>query len=283
MPRIERNLTAINRTPGNSGREWIVVHNVGTPATYEGAAHANTRYFASGYRGASAHYFIDDGATIWQCVDGADTAWAVGDGASRNGCCNSNSISVEVCGDGEFSGARRDNLRWLVRRLMEAHGIDAAHVVRHCDVTGKACPARYAGEGNWAWDELHAYITIGEDMSASEVWNYPIGQDATPGLADQPAWQRLSWIHHDVAPLYAILTRTDDAGGLGPDSGANIYERVCALDSYCTQLAAQVPALVEAVRKLSEMQGADPDEVAQAVADAVAAKLETIDLNVTVG
>ena len=44
-----------------------------------------------------------------------------------------------------------------------------------------------------------------EDVSASDVWEYPIGQDATSGKGNVPAWQRLSWIHHDSAANYSAL------------------------------------------------------------------------------
>lgn len=44
-----------------------------------------------------------------------------------------------------------------------------------------------------------------------------------------------------------------------------------------------VAAMQAAIKALSESVGADPDTIAKTVSDAVAAKLETIDLNVTVG
>lgn len=48
----------------------------------------------------------------------------------------------------------------------------------------------------------------GNDMtSAGDVWNYGIGTDATSGKANQPAWVRLSWIHHDSAALYAWINQ----------------------------------------------------------------------------
>lgn len=48
----------------------------------------------------------------------------------------------------------------------------------------------------------------GNDMtSAGDVWNYGIGQDATSGKANQPAWVRLSWIHHDSAAIYQTINQ----------------------------------------------------------------------------
>lgn len=241
MPEIRRNLTTVNRTKGNNGRKWIVVHNVGTAPTYEGAAYANTQYFASGYRGASAHYFVDEGPTIWQCVDESDTAWSVGDGASRNGCCNSNSINVEVCGDWSFDGNRAENLRWLVSALMEKYGIDADHVIRHYDVTGKSCPACYVDSSRWA--DLKEYITEGEDMTPQEFWEWHYeGQKA-------PFYQLYYAAHEPTKKMLAELT-------------------------------AQVTALAAAVEALAKSNGADPDAVAKSVADAVERKLEGLKITI---
>lgn len=49
------------------------------------------------------------------------------------------------------------------------------------------------------------------------------------------------------------------------------------------ELKEQIAALSAAVEALAQSQGADPDAVAKAVADAVAKKLESISLDVTVG
>ena len=49
------------------------------------------------------------------------------------------------------------------------------------------------------------------------------------------------------------------------------------------RMEATLAAQAEAIKALAKTQGADPDSIAKAVSDAVAAKLETIDLNITVG
>ena len=151
----------------------IVVHYTGAA----GGAVDNGRYFAGGARGASAHYFVDSGAIV-QSVADSDTAWAVGNWGA-----NLRTLSIEVCSAGEdFSQGERERLRWLVRTLMERHGIDADHVIRHYDVYDryrniggrwldprKCCPAPYASNGGdpsgAKWRELHAYITSGADGS----------------------------------------------------------------------------------------------------------------------
>ena len=61
----------------------IVFHytaNTGLHATALG----NARYFANGSEGraASAHFVVDEGDTVYQCVPLDVVAWAVGDGRS---------------------------------------------------------------------------------------------------------------------------------------------------------------------------------------------------------
>lgn len=50
-----------------------------------------------------------------------------------------------------------------------------------------------------------------------------------------------------------------------------------------TQTLVAIEAQAEAIKALATAQGADPEAVAKAVADAVAAKLESIELAVSVG
>lgn len=163
MPSIRQNLTTRNRWSGGNSKQWIVIHNVGTAPHAAGAAYNNTVYFKSAYRGASAHYFVDDGDVIWQCVADDDRAWSVGDSSSRNGCTNNNSINIEVCGNSQFTQREIENLRWLVQGLMSRYGIPASRVCRHYDVTRKSCPAYYVNESSWA--SLKSYVT-GSSASA---------------------------------------------------------------------------------------------------------------------
>lgn len=174
MTEIRDNLTTVNRTVGMLEKpSWIVVHNTANGTSAEGTAYNNTAYFKNVYRAASAHYFVDDGPVIWRCVDDADAAWHCGEAASRNGAYNWNAIGIEVCEpyDGEFTAAEKENLRWLVTKLMDRYGIDKAHICRHNDVTGKGCPWFYAQDGK-AWEELRDYIAgDSERHDESEVLN----------------------------------------------------------------------------------------------------------------
>ena len=73
---INQNITNRNYTKGNNRKiEYIVIHYVGAVSS----AKNNTIYFKNEYRGASAHYFVDDNS-IWQCVLDKDVAWHCGGG-----------------------------------------------------------------------------------------------------------------------------------------------------------------------------------------------------------
>lgn len=164
MPQIKQLLTSQNRTRGRGGRaiQYIVIHYTAGARTAAGAARANCIYFAREKVGASAHYFIDDGDTIWQSVLDHDTAWSVGSSSGRYKCParNYNTLNIEVCTDGAFTEAQIETLAWLVQKKMREYGVPASRVIRHYDVTGKACPRHYVDEKRWK--ALHRRITTGK-------------------------------------------------------------------------------------------------------------------------
>lgn len=139
--KLIQNLTKVNYTKGNNGRKYIVIHYTGNRTD---TGMANSNYFKSTNRGASAHYFVD-AENVVQVVSDSDTAWAVGRNYGSNNlfgrCTNSNSISIEMCStDGKISDGTYRNTVELTKTLMKKYNIDAAHVVRHWDVCSKSCP-----------------------------------------------------------------------------------------------------------------------------------------------
>ena len=90
--------------------DYIVVHYTGAP----GSAVNNATYFANGYRGASAHYFVGYSGEVWQSVSDSLSAWSVGGnkypgtkgGSVYGKCTNYNSINIEMCV--RTSGSRSD-------------------------------------------------------------------------------------------------------------------------------------------------------------------------------
>ena len=157
--------TTVNYTKGNTGRKYIVIHYTGNN---NDTARANANYFRSTYRGASAHYFVDS-STVYEVVDPANTAWAVGrnfgSGNLFGKCTNGNSISIEMCSIlGKIGAGTYDNTIALTKTLMERYGIPQANVVRHWDVCTKRCP----GWDGWLpgdesiWKKFKAALVVEE-------------------------------------------------------------------------------------------------------------------------
>ena len=208
-------ITQMPCNPGNytakrtGAIRYLVVHYTGAPGT----ARNNGAYFASrGDIGASAHYFVDAQDIVQSVLDG-DRAWHCGAASYRHPeCRNDNSIGVELCcytnGDGiwYFAPETVDNAVQLVRSLMERYGIDADHVVRHYDVTGKVCPEPFVRDAA-AWAEFKARLTAPETTEEEDMVRYNT-------VAEMPEYYR--------AEAQALI----DAGALkgGTDGRLNISE-----------------------------------------------------------
>lgn len=201
MVAINRKITLVNFNDRNTNPKYIVIHYVGAVST----AKNNANYFYNAYRGASAHYFVDENE-IWQVVEDNDTAWAVGGskynnaGGSKYGIIkNSNSLSIEMCvkkdanGNWYYEQATLDNTAALVQQKMAQYGIPASNVYRHYDVTGKPCPANYLDDASWAI--LKAKLTTGAgsgqitisggsgvDTSGTAVSTYRVRVTSSNGL-----------------------------------------------------------------------------------------------------
>lgn len=142
MVKINRKITQINRTVRNGkSNRWIVIHYVGAEST----AYNNARYFEKEYRGASAHYFVDENS-IWQVVEDKDNAWHVG-GAKiyYNEARNDNSIGIEMCckkvdGKWYIEPKTIQNTVELTKMLMARYSIPIQRVTTHYLTTHKICP-----------------------------------------------------------------------------------------------------------------------------------------------
>lgn len=167
--KINDNLTTRNYTDGKgvSRIKYIVVHYT---ANNGDSAWGNTNYFKSTYRGASAHYFVDENS-IWRCVQDKDISWHCGGGLQgSNGhtyykkCLNSNSIGIEMCsrkysnGQYYFKEQTISNCIQLVKYLMDKYNIPVNNVIRHYDVTGKICPEPFVRNAN-DWNNFKNNLT----------------------------------------------------------------------------------------------------------------------------
>ncbi len=167
---IKENITTRNYTKGNNRSiRYIVVHYVGAVST----AKNNSDYFKSTYRGASAHYFVDDN-DIYRVVRDEDTAWHCGTtGKYYSNCRNSNSIGIEMCcynnnGTLDISENIVNKTIELVKELMVKYNIPAENVIRHYDVTHKCCPAPFVNNPS-RWSDFKSRLggTVSSTPSSS--------------------------------------------------------------------------------------------------------------------
>ena len=158
-PKIKKKISRRNRTLyKNRSIKYLVIHYVGAVSK----AADNAKYFYSAYRGASAHYFVDDSA-IWQVVEDKNAAWHCGGGLQGSGghsfykkCTNANSIGIELCCKKDKNGKlyitdkTLANAAKLVQYLQGKYDIPDSRVIRHYDVTGKICPGPYIDSAKWS-------------------------------------------------------------------------------------------------------------------------------------
>lgn len=189
MINITKMLTSYNYSNGNNRQiKYIVIHYFGALGTAKNTA----TYFANAYRGASAHYCVDE-SSIYQCVEDKDISWHCGgDNYYHAYCRNSNSIGIEVRPlKINTSSIRADDRDWyfseqtikntvdLVKMLMRKYNIPIENVIRHYDVTHKWCPRPFMGTdtntyykttGNFQWDTFKSLLKEDDiDMTKEEL------------------------------------------------------------------------------------------------------------------
>ena len=160
------NITMKTSTKGTTSSrnrkiEFIVVHYTAGFSSKPGSAINTANWFMNPDCEPSADFIVDDTTIVqynpdvrnrycWHC--GGDKYNTKG-GRLYGVVTNKNSIGIEVCStndirqytnanDSHWSFTKEvvNTLESLVKHLMEEFNIDADHVVRHYDVTGKLCP-----------------------------------------------------------------------------------------------------------------------------------------------
>ena len=182
---IQNNLTTRNYTNGSGTNriKYIVIHYT---ANNGDTAYGNTQYFKSEYRGASAHYFVDENY-IYRCVEDKNISWHCGGGLQgQNGhtyykiCTNSNSIGIEMCskkysnGTYYFKEETIKNCINLVKYLMNKYNLSSDRVIRHFDVTGKICPAPFVNDpSQWTnfKNKLNSNVNIEKNKGIYKIVN----------------------------------------------------------------------------------------------------------------
>ena len=239
----------------------------------------------------SAHYGIGADGTIHQYVNETDGSWS---DANRES--NLSTISIEH--EGGMNGipctqACMDASAKLCADIAQRHGWThlwhdgcKGNIWLHREIPGTdhyGCPdlAPNGLDVQYIITKANQILKEGDNMTnAQDIWNYPIGAEGTPNKDNQPAWNRLSWIHQDTTRLYATLGRTDD-GGTGDGSKGDIYTRICYIDKRVREMNATITAQAAAIEALSKAIGTNPTNITQVIQDAVKTKLDNLQITVT--
>lgn len=161
-------------TRSTSDIKYIVIHYTGNNGD---TAANNCRYFQGANRNASAHYFVDGGEYVYKSVPVKSVAWSVGGFYSQSGgagsfyekCTNANSLSIEMCNCVKSVPEKVfDQTVELTRFLMDKYNVPPSRVIRHWDVNGKDCPARWVGKNNDGWDKFKRAIVGKEESKVPE-------------------------------------------------------------------------------------------------------------------
>lgn len=128
----------------------VVIHYTANPGT---GAMANRNYFEglkdSHETKASSHFVIGLDGEIVQCIPSSEIAYA------SNGR-NEDTISIECCIEDDTGRFNEDTYAAVVHLtawLVEHFGLETEDVIRHYDVTGKACP-KYFVDFPSAWEQF---------------------------------------------------------------------------------------------------------------------------------
>lgn len=165
MVTIKKQHTKVNYSNINIPVKFIVIHDTGVPGQ---SAKNNADYFENTYRGASAHYFVDEDQII-EVVPPGKKGWHVGDDKDdSDGINNGNTIGIEFCAekDKTFKPETIVNGQLLIQKLMKDYGVSANKVVRHYDASGKNCPQFMNTDGKWTlWKKYHKQLTGATSVS----------------------------------------------------------------------------------------------------------------------
>lgn len=224
MPKINYNIPATSYCHGGSRAlssvKYIVLHYT---AVNGDTAKNEASYFSRNYsRYAGAHFFVDQGGVIAQSIALNVTAWSVG-GAKYYGtnpqyygsCTNFNSVSIEMCDqvNKDASTKQIEAVKWLIKHI-QSQCPNAKTIIRHYDVTGKPCPARYLDVVKWT--ALKNAVTGKADASTTS-YRVKIIETAVVRKKPSSASKKLMVLH--PGGVYTIVKTKGKWGKLKSGAG----------------------------------------------------------------
>lgn len=259
-------------TAGRGGHaiDKVIVHHNDGDLSVEGC------YEVWQSRAASAHYQVTSDGTVGQLVWDRDTAWHAG-----NWRANQTSIGIEHadCSRSPYriSDACLDSGAHLVAAVCRRYGLGrpewGVNLFGHSDFAATECPASLAVGGS-QHDEY---------VARAQAWYDAMGAGIETLEADDMTQDEHDMLQaiYDVQHKYMGWQYKKSDDGDGVSDPVDMHQMQVETWEAIPKLLATEAAQTEAIKALAKMQGADPEEVAKAVSDAVEAKLKTIRLEVS--
>ena len=202
--------------------KYFAVHSTANP----GATAADHVSYWSGNPDYAVH-LVSDWDEAYHTVPYDRICWQVGNG---NAVCE----GLEICEALTREQFERglEVARSVILERLAAHGWTVDGNVRSHDWFTRTYggsdhtdPLPYFNRWGWTWDMFTTFLKE-EDMTPADVWNYTYNNSPN-------CFNALHWAYNE-------LSRTDNANGLGPDSGVNMFGRICAIDGYTGKAAEQL-------------------------------------------
>lgn len=168
--------------------EYIVVHWVGNANS---SALANRNYFENlrltHKTQASAHYVVGLKGEVIQCIPDNEVAFHAGSHSM-----NRKSIGIENCHpdwSGKFNDATYYSLVDLCVELCKKYKINADHVIRHYDVTGKQCPLYYVKNSTeWALFRNRIAQRLNQNIEPVKEEKFEMAKTYRNGSTSEPVY-----------------------------------------------------------------------------------------------
>lgn len=199
--------------------KYIVIHYTGNDGD---TAENNGKYFQRDLKAeklnvASAHYFVDDKEIIRSVPDNhiAYSVEGTNYGGRLHGIANNaNTLNIELCDtvkNGTIAPTKKtiDNALELVRAKIKEHNIPQENVIRHYDITKKACPAYWVNDERWRaefWNRITENAPIEftpitpEDRAVYRMYNKNSGEHFfTDNAGEGNNLLSLGWLYEGIA------------------------------------------------------------------------------------
>lgn len=275
--------TSTNKTNSCPGRKikHIVIHYTAGSTSRKGSAINTANFWATGPYEGSADFVVDDELIVqynpdldnrlcWHC---GDDRWNTPGGSYYGKCTNQNSIGIEICCNNNnyspddsansskwyFTEAAINNAVELTKYLMQKYGVDADHVIRHYDVSGKPCPGirgwnTYNGSTEEKWIDFKkrlGRITAAASTSNTALYRVQCGAFSVKANADKLTEQLRNKGYKDAFAVKVnggisdILYRVQCGAFKDKTNAENLKKKLQSAgykDAFVTTSGASVPA-----------------------------------------